>query len=814
MRIYWLLLFEAWQSLARPEHVVVLPQGAIGLSTRGKALRVRVTSSLQPTEVEDEPREVLPAEADATFRIFKGEEEGIEVDGVGAVSVLRPGGHIPRLRLRDSQGHLLTESSLSCGQLLNRRAQGGRVLLQKPLDAGACCEACQANASCTDWSISKGSCVLLQDAEGWTPEEGAIAGRSQGLLLFNSSGRLYGRGAGPQDALQLLAEGSPVSLANRASYVPYFYSRDGYAALGHSNVTHFNRMAARYFSTGQQLAWAFEGAFQLYLMPAASLSRGTKAYYALTGRPALPPRHILGFMACRWGWKDQRYLEETLEQFRTGGFPLDSVILDFEWFANTSDYGFRDSGESWYEDFGWNPQLFSAPTQQLKKYLEEQQVHVAGIRKPRLGNRKLLNLAKEKGWLSLKASGRGGPENYADGRWLRFSDPQLRRWYAQQMRHYLDSGISYWWNDEGENFYYTYHDWNLAELELHQSHQGRATSRFFSLNRAFTPGMARLGAAVWTGDVSASWEDLRRTPGMMLNWALAGAPYVACDIGGFIGNASSQLLARWYQVGSFMPLMRIHSTHDDQPHWPWLYEDREIMRQALVRRYRLLPYHYSLAHRLSTEGDLFIRPLAMDFPEDPKVENMTSQWMDGQILVSPVLSKDSRAEIYLPKGRWHPFDMEGEVIQGPHYESMEVKLEDVPAFVAVGTVLVLAGHSLRSSASLPGGDLEVQVYAGGNGNFTMVEDDGVSSVSAEGSQRSTTFVWDDALQELSWTMTGPGNQASQAPKGSFQHLFLTVFTDARARKSRSVPLSSSGTLSVSQPRLRQVKSGRFHSATL
>ncbi|CAL1137936.1 unnamed protein product, partial [Cladocopium goreaui] len=123
MRIYWLLLFEAWQSLARPEHVVVLPQGAIGLSTRGKALRVRVTSSLQPTEVEDEPREVLPAEADATFRIFKGEEEGIEVDGVGAVSVLRPGGRIPRLRLRDSQGHLLTESSLSCGQLLNRRAQ-------------------------------------------------------------------------------------------------------------------------------------------------------------------------------------------------------------------------------------------------------------------------------------------------------------------------------------------------------------------------------------------------------------------------------------------------------------------------------------------------------------------------------------------------------------------------------------------------------------------------------------------------------------------------------------------------------------------
>eukprot|EP00434_Breviolum_minutum_P040936 symbB.v1.2.036400.t1/scaffold5128.1/size30560/6 len=66
--------------------------------------------------------------------------------------------------------------------------------------------------------------------------------------------------------------------------------------------------------------------------------------------------------------------------------------------------------------------------------------------------------------------------------------------------------------------------------------------------------------------------------------------------------------------------MRTHSTHDDQPHWPWLYSDAHIMRQALIQRYRLLPYHYSLAHRLNTEGELFIRPLAMDFPEDPKAQ--------------------------------------------------------------------------------------------------------------------------------------------------------------------------------------------------
>jgi len=808
----WLFLLEVLSlALAQPEHVVVLPQGAVGLSTRGKALRVRLAPELNVEK--DELKEVLPREANVKFGVFSSvHEEGIRVDGLGSISIFKAPGAL-QLRLRDMFGKLVTQGDLEgCAGLLGRKAEGGKVLVEKSMNAGACCDACHAESQCTDWFVSQGRCVLVQNATGWSPEIGAVAGRSGGLLIFNSStAQLYGRGAGPKDALKLLAAESPVTLANRATYVPYFYSKDGYAALGHSNVTHFNRMAARYHSTGQQLAWAFEGAFQLFLMPAASLAEGTKAYYALTGPPAVPPRHILGFMACRWGWKDRRYLEDTVDQFRRGGFPLDSVILDFEWFANTSDYSFNSSGEEWYQDFGWNSELFPEPTKQLKKYLEEQQVFLAGIRKPRLGNQRLLKLAQDKGWLAPQ----GGPETYAVGRWLRFSDPEMRSWYSQQMEHYLTSGISYWWNDEGENFYYTYHDWNLAELDLHQIHKARQNSRFFSLNRAFTPGMARLGAAVWTGDVESSWQDLRKTAGMMLNWALAGAPYVACDIGGFFGNASSQLLTRWYQVGSFMPLMRTHSTHDDQPHWPWLYSDAHIMRQALIQRYRLLPYHYSLAHRLNTEGELFIRPLAMDFPEDPKVEDLTSQWMDGEILVSPVLSKDSHAEIYLPEGLWHPFNVEGEVIQGPHYVTKKVNLADVPAFVRLGTVLVLApGEALRSSLSLPGGDLEVQVYAGAPGNFTLIEDDGDGDVVGDVLLRRTTFVWDDTLQQLSWTVANH----VVAPKGSFQHVFLTVFaskgSNNQRMKSKVVPLSSSGTLSVYDMRgsksLRQVKSGHFY----
>lgn len=110
--------------------------------------------------------------------------------------------------------------------------------------------------------------------------------------------------------------------------------------------------------------------------------------------------------------------------------------------------------------------------------------------------------------------------------------------------------MSFFWNDEGEDDYLTFSEWAAAESAgLEAFDAGR---RYWSIDRAFSPGAARLGAIVWTGDISPSWGDLQQTPGMVLGWALAGAPYVTCDIGGFSGETNALLLARWYGVGVFM----------------------------------------------------------------------------------------------------------------------------------------------------------------------------------------------------------------------------------------------------------------------
>lgn len=109
---------------------------------------------------------------------------------------------------------------------------------------------------------------------------------------------------------------------------------------------------------------------------------------------------------------------------------------------------------------------------------------------------------------------------YAQRRNFNFSSPHARSWYADHNGHYLDDGVEFFWNDEGETDYYTYYWWNVAQRD--ELRKRNATKRFFSINRAFSPGNARLGAAVWTGDIHPTWDALRNTPALVLSWGLAG----------------------------------------------------------------------------------------------------------------------------------------------------------------------------------------------------------------------------------------------------------------------------------------------------
>jgi alpha-glucosidase len=655
--------------------------------------------------------------------------------------------------------------------------------------------------------VSKRHTIVLRSKSGKVLTESKLNPDHPMLTLTSDKGKLYGRGASPEDANQLTATDMVhPQVCNRAAYAPYYYSTDGYAALGAVNQTKNFKFPVVYASNGSHInwhAWVLKGAFELFFMPAATLAEGTQAYYALIGTPAVSPRYAFGFIASRWGWKDKDYIEKTVGHFRAGGFPLDAIVIDFEWFTTETDYQFGPLGKPWYTDFGYNARLFPDPQSQLPYYRDELHVKFGGLRKPRLGNTELLEQATAKGWILPQAEpgGRWPPNmarSYAWHRNLNYSDPEVRKWYGEQIKAYIQDGVEFWWNDEGETDFFTFYWWNIAEND--QLREMNPSKRFFSLNRAWSPGMARLGATVWTGDINPTWEDLRGTPGMMLNWVLSGAPYVACDIGGFRGQSESLLLTRWMQLGVFLPTMRVHSMISVTPHWPWLWGEPHVdaMRQALELRYRLLPYHYSLAHKMyesmrdpSSSPSFWMRPLAMDFPDDPTAAVMTTIWMDGDILVAPVVRQDNQKDVYLPDGLWYERET-SHISYGPLHIGGGVDLFDIPQFCRAGTVLPV-GNVVQFTDALPGGPIEIQVYGGQDGSFELIEDDGHSYGYQSGQVRRTHLMWNDAAKLLKWEVTG--NHTVPGPQG-FTNLYVTLFDKIGIHRSATAAIGKGGSLHV------------------
>lgn len=593
---------------------------------------------------------------------------------------------------------------------------------------------------------------------------------------------VYGCGNGV-DALQ--QSNTITRLSNGRAVLPYYWSAAGYAVLA---VTADDNHPARWrgATNGEYLTWTFPGReAELYLMPAASLKDAVGADARLTGLAPVPPRWAFGYLQSRWGWKNRAYIEDTLWQFQDLKIPVDAFIYDFEWYTTDPDYKLPADGMAGFQDFGWNTNLFPDPAAQLQAY-KNQGVRFVGIRKPRMGNRDTLAMIRAKGW-NLQIE---NDEKY-HLRDVNFGNPEFREWYIGQSAGLLQAGIDGWWDDEGESTYTTYYYWNLAESEALARY--RPGQRLWTLNRAFSPGLQRLGAAAWTGDIHSSWKVLAGTPTSLLNWSLAGMPYETCDIGGFSGNPSPELLSRWMEAGVFFPIMRSHSEIQATPRFPWLYGPDALaaIRKAIELRYRLIPFYYSLAHETSLTGMPLMRPLLMEFSDDPKTANLSDQWMMGEsLMAAPILQPGGKRAVYLPAGRWFAFGS-NRPLKGKRTFEVRAGLDEIPVYVRAGSLLPL-GPVIQHTRQLPGGPLELQIYPGRDATFTLFEDDGETTDYLKGQVRRTTFAWQDKAGRLSWQREGP-----YAGKDVFQSLHVVLF-DPRKKIETQCTLNASGTLDLRQ----------------
>jgi alpha-glucosidase len=530
------------------------------------------------------------------------------------------------------------------------------------------------------------------------------------------------------------------------------------------------------------VTWLVPGtSADVYLIIAPQLGDASRALLQLTGTPPVPPRWTFGYLQSRWGWKDKAYIDDTLQQFLVRKLPIDAFIFDFEWYTKFPDYKVPSEGVKDFSDFAFNPDLFPEPAAQVKQ-LHDAGVHFVGIRKPRLGDSDTLKKIRSKGWGFV-----GGSEYNA--RALRLDLPAMRHWYANQIKPLLRDGIDGWWDDEGEYTYTAYTYWDMAEREALDDIHPHA--RLWTLDRAFQPGTSRFGAAAWTGDIRANWDTLRKTPTTLLNWSIAGMPYCACDIGGYGGETTPELLVRWMQAGTFFPVMRTHSNFRATPHFPWLFgpDAESAIRKTLNLRYQLIPYLYSLAHQTYETGEPIMRPLLMQYPADPALADLSNEWLLGEnLLAAPVLAPGNSRTIVLPDDSWYDFAT-GQPVTSKNHFTLNVPFDSVPVYIRAGTILPLA-PIVQHTRDLPGGPLDVHIYPGRDGKFALVEDDGSTTDYLKGHVRRTEFTWNDQTKTVRWVRTG-----SYDGTDCFRSMKITLH-DGVIRSVTQIPLSRTGAISL------------------
>jgi alpha-D-xyloside xylohydrolase len=280
--------------------------------------------------------------------------------------------------------------------------------------------------------------------------------------------------------------------------------------------------------------------------------------------------------------------------------------------------------------------------------------------------------------------------------------------------------------------------------------------RVFILSRSASAGNQRNGTAVWSGDINSDWVFLRKQVPAGLNYSLSGLPYWTTDTGGFLSGDPAdslyrELFVRWFQFSTFCPILRVHGTRSNNQNELWSYGTaaQKILTEFDRLRYRLLPYIYSLAWMTTNQDYTPMRALVMDFRTDTRAAAVGDQFMYGPaLLVGPVLEPSAGTRrMYLPGSVWYDF-WKGSAVEGGRSVNAAAPLERLPLFVRAGSIIPL-GPEIEWAMEKPADPIELRVYRGASGDFTLYEDEGDSYDYEHGAYAVIPFHWDDPRQVLS-----------------------------------------------------------------
>lgn len=523
----------------------------------------------------------------------------------------------------------------------------------------------------------------------------------------------------------------------------------------------------------------FEPQIDYYYIAGNDYDEVVKGYRQLTGKAQVMPKWVMGFWQSRERYKTQDELVGTLSEMRRRGIPVDNIVQDWMY---------------WKED-QWGSHVFDEERfPDPEKMLDE--VHalhgrfMISVWPKFYTNTEHYRELKDAGYAYTHAEEAGlvdwlGHEQtfydaYAEGgrkMFWRQMDESLYTKYGRK--------IDAWWMDASEPnlrdcLPWDYFKWLTTPTALGPSteyfnayalvnamaiYEGQRSvdpdKRVFLLTRNGFAGLQRYSTATWSGDIGTTWTDMRNQMAAGLDYSMSGIPFWGMDIGGFCVMSKfyspahkdewQELQTRWHQFGTFVPLFRTHGQFPLRELWNIADEGTPAYNSILSYmklRYNLMPYLYSLAAAVHFDDYTIMRGLPMDFPDDPKVRDLSDQWLFGPALMPcPVYEYKARSrEVYFPEGGWYDF-YTGAYTAGAQTLTVSAPYERMPLYVRAGSIIPF-GPDMQWSDEKPAENIRLYVYAGRDADFTLYEDDGLTYGYEKGACACIPIHWDDADRTL------------------------------------------------------------------
>ncbi|MCL2152851.1 MAG: carbohydrate-binding protein [Oscillospiraceae bacterium] len=612
---------------------------------------------------------------------------------------------------------------------------------------------------------------LQADEQFWGLGEKLASFNRRGTKLAMWSHDAYGN---------ILNSSVPTELLEGRYYSsnPYFVSSKGYSIL-------FDNSSRTVFDLGQSNSSAYSfGTYNpnpgnelvYYFIYGPEIKQLTKTFTDIIGKTFFAPEWAYGNIQCHYGYR-QTDVESVAQTYRDKKIPIDMIMADIEW------YDTQCTPTAWHRTFFPNPVSMLEKLKNLNIRMgliddpNVSAVAVSGQTPPDYvyGNsmgyfaKDHTDQTKVIRWpWGLSFGNRGaGDSGLTD-----FFNPNARTWWGNQHNMILDQGVEAFWLDMNEpaKYHMDWLFWNkpgkawgtISEVKnafaimhnktmydkLHEN-----GDRSLLLSRSVYTGSQRY-VSPWTGDVNGDYNSLAQQVNLGISLSLTGYNYWGFDIGGFFSSIDNTLYKRWIELACFTPIHRFHYCDGVEAKEPWTHQSEDVSRFYINLRYELKPYMYSLTadnilgigiekgYGLGGTGIPYVRPMVMEYPNDPNTYNMATQFMAGpSFLVAPVIENATRKQVYLPEGHWYDYFNAPLIYDGGVSMSYDAPAEVLPLFVKEGSIIPMYPLT-QYWGEKPVDEITLDIYPtveDGNFGFVHYEDDSETEDYLNGVFTTTTY---------------------------------------------------------------------------